>query len=563
MVIGGGGAAARAALAARERGSEVAVLVKGRLGGSGCTPYAASEWLAFGAALGHADPRDSPEQHYKDILEKGAYVCDPRLARILAYESPERLLDLESRGVRFDKTPDGRFVQRMSDGATYPRACAKGAETGREIMRVLSNQVKELGCDVYENTMAVDLISVRDAVYGVIALDMELREYEVFWAKAVVMATGGAGSLFKHNVFPEGMTGDGYAMAYNAGAELVNMEFIQIGPAILRPTKFDVGGVLWRLGPRLYNRLGEEYLRKYLPVGVTVEEVYALKSVSFPFSTRNNSMYIDIANFTEIVEGRGSESGCIYFDLTHVDPARVEEEAGVPFNWLRSFGVDLTKSPVEIAPAVQHFNGGVHVGEWGETNLRGLFAAGECQGGQHGADRPGGDALANCQVFGFRAGHMASKMAEKTSLRKASHRRVKNLIEKLPKPIDSQVASKVIKEIQESMWRNVTVVRTENGLQEALRTLSRLEAEAAEGQRGDGDVVKSLEIRNMIAVGKLVSTAAMTRKESRGTHYRRDYPQKGGDEWLRFVCLKRVDDQVTATLKDVETGESLNGDAPP
>ncbi|MEM3079993.1 MAG: FAD-binding protein, partial [Thermoproteota archaeon] len=241
MVIGGGGAAARAALAARERGSEVAVLVKGRLGGSGCTPYAASEWLAFGAALGHADPRDSPEQHYKDILEKGAYVCDPRLARILAYESPERLLDLESRGVRVDKTPDGRFVQRMSDGATYPRACAKGAETGREIMRVLSNQVKELGCDVYENTMAVDLISVRDAVYGVIALDMELREYEVFWAKAVVMATGGAGSLFKHNVFPEGMTGDGYAMAYNAGAELVNMEFIQIGPAILRPTKFDVG----------------------------------------------------------------------------------------------------------------------------------------------------------------------------------------------------------------------------------------------------------------------------------------------------------------------------------
>jgi len=538
-------------VAAREQGSEVALLVKGRLGGSGCTPYAASEWLAYGAALGHADPRDSPEQHYRDILEKGAYVCDPKLAKILAYESPVRLLDLEARGVRFDKTSDGRFVQRMSDGATYPRACARGAETGREIMRVLSAQVKELGCDVYENMMAVDLTSTGNVVHGALAIDMETYELKAFWAKAVVLATGGAGALFKHNVFPEGMTGDGYAMAYNAGAELVNMEFIQIGPAILQPTKFDVGGVLWRLGPRLYNRFGEEYLRKYLPAGVTVEEAYALKSVSFPFSTRNNSMYIDIANFTEIVEGRGSENGCVYFDLTHVDPARIEEEAEVPFNWLRRFGVDLRKTPVEIAPAVQHFNGGVHVGEWGETSLKGLFAAGECQGGQHGADRPGGDSLANCQVFGFRAGVAASRRAEKASFRRVSQRRMGKLLEKVPKPIDPQVASKLVKEIQECMWRNVTVVRTEDSLQEALRTLNRLEVEAAGGSIGGGDPVKSLEIRNMITVGRLISTAALTRRESRGTHYRRDYPRKGGDEWLRFICLKRVEDQVVATFKNI------------
>jgi len=551
LIIGGGGAAARAAIASRELGSEVVVIIKGSLGGSGCTPYAASEWLAFGAAFGHADPRDSPEQHYRDILEKGAYVCDPRLSRILAYESPERVLDLERRGVRFDKDSDGKFVQRMSDGATYPRACARGAETGREIMRVLSTQVKELGCQVYEDLMAVELISDGTSVYGAVALDMNSYEFKLFYAKAVILATGGAGQLYKHSVFPKGMTGDGFAMSYNAGAELVNMEFIQMGPAILHPTKFDVGGILWKLRPRLYNRFREEYLHRYLPSGVKIDEVYELKSVSFPFSTRNNSMYIDIANFTEIVEGRGTENGFVYFDLTHTDPAVIEKEAEVPFHWLKRFGVDLSNQPIEIAPSVQHFNGGVHVGEWGETSLKGLFAAGECQGGQHGADRPGGDSLANCQVFGYRAGLSAAKLAEKRDLERISRSKINGLIKRLSKPINHQAALSIINTIKDLMWRNVTVVRSEESLQKALNTLNKLEVEAGKWYEEDGDLISSLEIRNMITVGKVIATAALTREESRGTHYRIDYPQRRDSVWLKFVCMKLVNSQMTVQLKNI------------
>ncbi|KUO43206.1 MAG: hypothetical protein APU95_01775 [Hadesarchaea archaeon YNP_N21] len=540
LVIGGGGAAARAAIAAKELGCEVTMLVKGKLGGSGCTPFAASEWLAFGAAIGHADPRDSPEQHFKDILEKGAFVCDPKLSRILAYEAPERLLDLERRGVRFDKTPNGKFVQRMSDGATFPRTCARGAETGREIMRVLSNEVKKLGIEVHENTMAVELLKEERTVVGALALDMKNLDYKAFVAKSTVMATGGAGQIYMHNVFPRGMTGDGFAMAYRAGAELVNMEFIQIGPAIVQPVKFDVGGILWRLGPRLVNRFGEEYLQKYLPPNVSTMEVYELKSVSFPFSVRNNSMYIDIANFTEIAEGRGTENKCVLFDLTHVPREIIEREASIPFQWLKKFDIDLRERPIEIAPAAQHFNGGIRINENGESTLSGLYAAGECQGGQHGADRPGGDSLPNCQVFGYRAGVSAALRAKKGPLKKISRGDIEEIVEALPKPLDADEAERIRRKIQEIMWYNVSVIRTDDNLNTAIRTLEDIrEKEIPKATRKDGDIIGSIEIQNMIDVGLIVASAALVRRESRGTHYRADYPRRDDENWLGMIAIKK------------------------
>jgi len=211
------------------------------------------------------------------------------------------------------------------------------------------------------------------------------------------------------------MTGDGYAMALRANARLVNMEFMQIGPCVTSPIKFDVGGVLWRLGPRLYNKYGEEFLKRYIPSGVTVEDVYGFKSVTFPFTTRNPSGIVDVACFTEINEGRGTSDNKVYFDLTHV-PEEVEEKAVFAWRFLLEHGVDIRKQPLKIAPAVQHMNGGVLINERAETDLAGLYAAGEVAGGQHGADRPGGNSLADCQVFGARAGRYAAERSKNITI---------------------------------------------------------------------------------------------------------------------------------------------------
>jgi len=277
LVIGGGGAGSRAAIESHDLGADVTIVCKGIYGVSGCTPNSASEWMAFGVALGLADPRDNCEEHFRDIVRVGGYVCDHNLARIIAYESPERFKELVEWGVNFLREPDGRFRQVMSDGATYPRACGTGADTGKQIMEALKRQVLERGITVIENTMAIDLIRESERIIGALCINTETLQLTAFLSKSTIVATGGHGSLYKYNVFPEGMTGDGYAMSLRAGAKLVNLEFMQIGPCVITPFKFDVGGILWRLGPRLVNALGEEYLEKYLPSGVTLKEVYGLK----------------------------------------------------------------------------------------------------------------------------------------------------------------------------------------------------------------------------------------------------------------------------------------------
>ncbi|RLG98516.1 fumarate reductase/succinate dehydrogenase flavoprotein subunit, partial [Candidatus Bathyarchaeota archaeon] len=209
LIIGGGGAGSRAAIEADKLGVDVTILCKGEYGESGCTPNSASEWMAYGVALGIADPRDSCEAHFRDIVEIGAYVCDQNLAKIIAYEAPGRFFELVDWGVNFLRDEDGRFRQFMSDGASYPRACGTGADTGRQIMNALKKIVNERGIRVLENTMAVDLVMNDGRIVGAVAIDVDTLEPTFFEAKSTVISTGGAGSLFLHNVFPDGMTGDG------------------------------------------------------------------------------------------------------------------------------------------------------------------------------------------------------------------------------------------------------------------------------------------------------------------------------------------------------------------
>jgi succinate dehydrogenase/fumarate reductase flavoprotein subunit len=473
------------------------------------------------------------------------------LARIIAYESPERFRELVDWGVGFLREPDGRFRQVMSDGATYPRACGTGSDTGRQIMDALKRQVEERGIKVMENMMAVDLIKENGEVVGALCIDTESLELFAFSAASTIIATGGHGGMYKYNVFPSGMTGDGYAMAFRAGAKLVNMEFMQIGPCVVKPFKFDVGGILWRLGPRLYNRMGEEYLKKYLPKGLSVEEAYRLKSITFPFTMRNPSGYIDIANYMEIVEGRASENGGVYFDLSHVSGSLLEESASIPFRYFLEHGLDIRRQPLEIAPSVQHMNGGILINERAETSIPGLYAAGEAAGGQHGADRPGGNSLADCQVFGARAGRYAAERASKRSFEPSMRhaREAEDGVRRLMKLRGRMDTGDVLGSIRDIMWRNVSVVRDGKNLSETYKSLLWYGEKASSDLLvGEDRLIEALEIRNMIDVGLVITLAALTRKETRGSHYRIDYPERN-DGWIKMIEIQRKGTEAQVSIR--------------
>lgn len=544
LVIGAGSAGLRAAIAAREAGADVIVVEKGAAGQSGCTQNSASDWMAFGAAFGHADPADSPAEHWLDIMIKGALIARPDLARKIAYEAPDRLLDLERYGASFDKE-DGKFVQILSDGARFPRACGKGTETGPEIMRVLLDKARNIGVQFVDGVMAADLVvseSMPRRLVGCWGISPQTSKMVCFTAPAVVISTGGPGELFWFNVFPDGMTGDGMAMAYRAGARLVNMEFIQIGPCIIHPIKFALSGVFWRMNPRLLNGDGKEFLRDRVPSEIDLARALHIKGVSFPFSVRNDSMHVDVAIFQEMKHGKCGPHGGVFMDISHNPASEIESRARVPFEHLLERGIDIRKDPVEFAPSIQHFNGGILIDERASTDIAGLFACGEAAGGQHGADRPGGNALADCQVFGAIAGREAARYAsecrfsgESDLVRAWADRQFRNASAVPPDP--GSTWTDETEGIKAAMWSYVSVARSAQGLSEANRILTRLASTIRRSR--PWNLLAYLELRNMLDLAQVITGAAKLREESRGTHYRSDFPQRADDSWVKQIVANR------------------------
>ncbi len=552
LVIGSGGTGLRTAIEAKVNGADVIVVNKGISGESGCTKSAASDWMAFGAAFGHADPNDNPKEHWIDIMIKGGLLCDPDLSKNIAFNAPDRFMDLERWGADFDKAEDGKFVQILSDGARFPRACGKGADTGPVIIKVLMQKANELNVKFVDNVSTIDLIlDDSGSVVGCYGIDKETLELTIFEANAVVLATGGAGKLYAINVFPDGMFGDGYAMAYRAGAELVNMEFIQIGPSIVYPIHFALSGVFWRLNPRITNKYDEEFIPKYIPKGVDINKAIYIKGVSYPFTIRNESKWIDVAVYTEIAEGRGTEHNGVYMDISHNDPKVIEKTARVPFNHLMKYGIDLRKDKIEFAPAVQHFNGGVRINTRAETSIRGLYAAGEVAGGQHGADRPGGNALADCQVHGKIAGENSAKFALARTYKGIDEGKIK-AIEKeynnLVRDREGQVyLEEAMTDLQWMMWKNASVVRTEEGLKSLISYISN----APSIKFSKAEVCRYLDYRNMLIVGNMVANNALIRSESRGTHYRADCQKVNDPSWLKQIIILNKDGKMTQRFNPI------------
>ncbi len=523
LVIGGGAAACRAAYEAKKLYPDLKVLMAlaGTLGTSGSTNLVASESLGINAPFDFMKDGDSPDVYYRDMIETGAGLSDPELCRIMADEACERIKELIDLGVKFDQT-EGHLIQRKLSGCTKARSLTCGGSTGREIVSVLRRELLRLGVEIIENLRVLDLIQDHAGhICGAIALSQQTPLY--INAGAVVLATGGAGRIFRHHVNPPFQEGDGWCMAYRAGARLINMEFFQIGPAVFKPNiQFIIHSHMWRLHPRLTNRLGEEFLPRYCPSGVDPEEVMDRKAMSYPFSVRSAARYLDIALFKEVEEGRGTASDGVYFDVTHIGKGALEERAPITYRMLKQAGADLSRERIEIGMVVQNFNGGILIDGHGFTGVEGLYAAGEVTGGVHGADRPGGNNLADTQVFGYRAGRASAEHAvEVGPPRRRMNTPEHSEVERLP---EEDVA--VIEASAALYSSNLTIIRTKKGLDGILQFI--------DFYRGH----RNRFVQNRLMLGEILATAALTREESRGTHYREDFPQNNS-EWVKRVVLSR------------------------
>jgi succinate dehydrogenase / fumarate reductase flavoprotein subunit len=585
LVIGAGGAGLRAAIEAKEtfKKGRISLVTKGSFGKSGVTATACSDRMAFHATLPYTEPGgpDNWRYHAEDIYRIGGYVSDGDLAIILAKESQAAFEYLDRLGVPFVKRKNGLTDQFVTDGSEYARACYTGPKTANDIEEALLNKISSMDIRIIERCMIADLIKYRGQVIGAFGIDereeLEIKDrLKVFSSKTTILATGGAGEVFETHVFPEGMTGDGYALAYRAGAELVNMEFIQIGPASIK-TRLNCSGSLMRAVPRFLNEKGEEFLKNYLPRAISTAEIINLifeKGSSWPVSLDKRTHLIDVAMFKEIDRGlrvfldyRVNPEGFRFQDLNPKwqqryekeikDPIPLEERARSPLDrlaeinpesieWLKENGINLEAGEqIEIAPCIQHFQGGVKIRAKANTSLKGLFAAGECVGGQHGANRPGGNALLDGQVFGKISGHEAALEAKSFDHKlEVSSGRIKEYLKKLKGMENGKRAQDVRREIQSLTSANASVVRTEEGLKRGFKHLKTLKkGEVSIDEKG---LVFALETKNLLDVAEMVLRACLTRKESRGPHlffnrFEDPHPLPSQDPiWRKYIVIRNL-----------------------
>jgi len=553
LVIGAGGAGLRAAIEADSRGANVILLTKGKLGTSGVTATACSDRMAFHVTLPETEPggADNWRHHADDIYVIGGYVSDYDLAEILARNSAEAFYFLDTLGVPFVKK-EGKPDQFITDGSKYARACYTGPRTANEIEAVLVRLLGQTAVRVLEDTMAAKLILDGEgkAVIGALCVKTGSGEFFAVEARSTVLTTGGAGSAFKVNVYPEGMTGDGYSLAYRAGAELVNLEFIQIGLSSLK-TKLACSGSLMRAVPWFVDENGREFLPEHFPVGTTPLDICSMvfrKGATWPVSQREPSRIIDIAVSREIARGRrvfldyrSNPRGFSFDSLPEEIKRRYESEKKTPLGeklrqrspfhrlreinpdavaWLKEHGADLEAGDmIEVAPAVQHFQGGVKINRWAGTSVQGLYAAGECAGGQHGANRPGGNALLDCQVFGKIAGENAACNAIAGLPRHLTEETVVRHCESAERSLGeptAEPASAVRQKVQELLSSAAGVIRTEEGLSRALNDVEELSLAGV--KMDENGTAFALETLGMLNTAKMVMGAALRRKESRGPH---------------------------------------------
>lgn len=596
LVVGGGGSGLRAAISAKEANKDLNVVIatKGRLGSSGVTATACSDRMAFHATLDHTEPLSDNawRYHANDIYYIGGEVSDYDLAEILARNSKDAFEYLERLGVPFIKK-NGVADQFITDGSEFARACYTGPYTAVDIERALVKRCKQLNIEVLDFSMVAKIIVDKSRAVGAILVDMKQKDIEkavyAITTDAIILATGGAGMIYKNNVFPAGMCGDGYALAYEAGVQLVNMEFIQFGIVSVK-TKFACSGSMMRAVPRFINGEDEEFLKKYFPENTSYEEIYNtvfLKGASWPVSNEHSTKILDITVYKEKMAGHRvfldfskNPLGCSFDMLNDKNKARYYREMtqdlgrdrcnrsplerlmeiNMPsVHWFLDRGIDLPKGDlIEVAVSAQHFQGGVKIDRNAMTSIKGLWAVGETAGGQHGANRPGGNALLDCQVFGKIAGEKAAEYALNCNTKIQEQERfvlntLDDYLKKLKKATMGDISAGEVREkLQNIMEKGAEVVRTQEGLENALYQLIQLES--IKSFMDDRGIAYYIENTNMITVSKIVVYSALLRDESRGPHLRfKSYEDnepipRNNHVWNKYIVLFKKDGKMTSQI---------------
>ena len=541
LIIGAGGAGLRAAIEAHNKGVRVLVVTKGDYP-TGCITA-----TAMGAMSAPMNRQDSANRHFEDTIRGGYSLSNAKLVRLLADHAVERAKDIERYGTEFKKK-SGEYDLFPFPGNTFARGVLAGDLYRGGFFKGLVNETARLGIQVLEHVMIFDLIKKGQAVVGAVGLGTDHDRLFIIHAKAVVIATGGAGNLYSLTTNIPGITGDGYALGFNAGAKLADMEFMQsracmIYPTLMRGTPPPADGCV-TIGGRFYNGLGERFMKKYYPD--KLEQV-----------TRSETAR---CAQKEILEGRASPHGGVYGDLSGVAKEELAKFKGF-VQTCAEINFDPSWQAYEWAPGAHYFMGGIVINEKCETGVQGLYAAGEAQTGVMGANRLAGNALTETQVFGAIAGAMAAQRAQSIGLpivvqerAKKAQDRIETLL-KRKKGIDYR---EVRREITEMMSLHAGVLRHEEGLRRALGTLDEIQQKkirriCATEKPSFKALAGIFETVNILTASRLILQAALLQTESRGAHNREDYPETD-EKWLKNIVFQRQGEETTVNIIPIAKG---------
>ena len=503
LVIGSGGAGVRATIEASQYGKTV-LISKTIVGKGGCTTMAEG---GYNAVL---RDEDSCGIHFEDTLKGGAFLNDPELVNILVKEAPLRMGDLIKWGAVFDFTEDDEVAQRPFGGQQFPRTCYAGDRTGHEMMTTLVERLDSSDVTMFQEFTVIDLLKNGDSVIGALALD-EKGSLMVIKADSTILATGGGTKVYDISTNSSSGTGDGFAIGYRAGAELIDMEMIQFHPTgAVFP--YDARGRLVTEAVRgegglLLNTSGERFMNKYDPERMEL-------------STRD---VVARAIATEIQNGRGTKNGGVYLDVTHLPREQIETRLPVMLEQFLKFGVDIRDQPMEVAPTAHHIMGGLRITTECRTTIPGLFACGEVAGGVHGANRLGGNALADTQVFGKRAGEFAGKTGE--MMKKVDDNQIKQIQDIIDSFRNgSGKPAQIRTKLQKTMWQGAGIFRNAKDLTKTLEIVNELSLVSLKAE-SPRNIAECFIVRNMCLTASLICRSALIRTESRGAHVRVDIPQ--------------------------------------
>jgi succinate dehydrogenase / fumarate reductase flavoprotein subunit len=533
LVIGAGGAGLRAAIEALAQGVSVGVVSKSLLGKA----HTVMAEGGIAAAMCNVDSADGWKPHFRDTMRGGKMLNNWRMAQLHAQEAPDRVTELEHWGAIFDRTADGNILQRAFGGHTYKRLCHVGDRTGLEMIRTLQDRGVQQGFDVYMECTIVRLLTDGGRCVGAIGYWREQGRFVVFKAKSVVMATGGIGKAWPITSNSWEYTGDGMALAYEAGAELMDLEFVQFHPTgMVWPP--GVQGILVTEAVRgeggiLRNSKGERFMDKYDPKRMEL-------------STRD---VVARSIYTEVKEGRGTEHGGAYLDISHKPAEYVKKKLPSMYHQFKELAdVDITKGPMEVGPTCHYVMGGIRVeAETAQSTLPGLFAAGECAAGLHGANRLGGNSLSDLLVFGRRAGLAAAKHAKETAATNIDPAQIdaaeKYALEAFQRPRGESPYA-IHRDLQKTMQSLVGIFRTREDVQQALAELVKLNERwtqtSVEGSRMfNPGWHLALDMKSMLTISEAVAKSALVREESRGAHSRIDFPELSAEWGTKNNVIKR------------------------